>query len=200
MSTVRWMGRGAVPVAGAVVMAGVVIATAAVMAGPAVATPAAAAPAAMAPSAMAPSAAQAAHAQLLTPGTPCSVTVKACVDLDSQRSWLIQDGKVLRGPVTIASGGNGQETPVGHSLRVYRKDKDHVSQESRTPAGLPAPMPWSTFFEDGGIAFHAGDPARSSAGCIRMQLPDAEAWFNFLQVGDQVQVVRASEELAARDQ
>ena len=188
MSTVRWMGRGVVPVAGAVVMAGVVIVTAAVLAGPAVASPSA------------PSAAQVAHAQLLTPGTPCSVTAKACVDLDSQRSWLIQDGKVLRGPVTIASGGGGQETPVGHSLRVYRKDKDHVSQESRTPAGLPAPMPWSTFFDDGGIAFHGGDPARSSAGCIRMQLPDAEAWFTFLQIGDQVQVVRASEELAARDQ
>ncbi len=64
--------------------------------------------------------------------------------------------------------------------------------------GQPAPMPWSVFFADGGIAFHAGDPARASAGCIHLPAADAEAWFNDLQVGDQVQVVKASEEKAAR--
>jgi lipoprotein-anchoring transpeptidase ErfK/SrfK len=142
--------------------------------------------------------AQAARAQPLVAGTPCSITAKACVDLDSQRAWLIQNGKVIRGPVKVASGGNGQQTPVGHSLRVYRKDKDHVSEESRLPNGQPAPMPWSVFFEDGGIAFHSGSPSRSSAGCIHLEPADAEAWFNYLQIGDQVQVVKASEELAAR--
>jgi len=73
--------------------------------------------------------ATATRAQPLVVGTPCSVSAKACVDLDSQRAWLIQNGKVIRGPVKVASGGNGEETPVGHSLRVYRKEKDHVSQE-----------------------------------------------------------------------
>ena len=145
-------------------------------------------------------AAQAARAQPLVPDTPCSVTAKSCVDLDSQRAWLIQDGTVIRGPVAIASGGNGEETPVGHSLRVYRKEKDHVSQESRLPNGDPAPMPWSVFFEDGGIAFHSGSPARSSAGCIHLEPVDAEAWFDYLQIGDQIQVVKASEEQAARAQ
>lgn len=144
-------------------------------------------------------AARAAHQQPLAAGTPCSITARSCVDLDSQQAWLLQDGKIIRGPVRIASGGNGQETPVGHSLRVYRKDKDHLSQESRLPNGQPAPMPWSTFFEDGGIAFHSGDPSRSSAGCIRMEPADAQAWFENLQIGDQVQVVRASEERVARD-
>ena len=143
-------------------------------------------------------AAQAARAEPLVVGTPCSTSAKACVDLDSQRAWLIKDGKIFRGPVKIASGGNGQETPVGHSLRVYRKDKSHVSEESRLPNGQPAPMPWSVFFEDGGIAFHSGSPSRSSAGCIHLEPADAEAWFNYLQIGDQVQVVRASEEVAAR--
>jgi hypothetical protein len=143
-------------------------------------------------------AAHAAREQPLVPGTPCSVTAKSCVDLDSQKAWLIQDGNVIRGPVAIASGGNGKETPIGHSLRVYRKEKDHLSQESRLPNGQPAPMPWSVFFEDGGIAFHSGDPARSSAGCIHLEPADAEAWFTYLQIGDQVQVVRASEEQAAR--
>ena len=59
-------------------------------------------------------------------------------------------------------------------------------------------MPWSVFFEDGGIAFHSGSPSRSSAGCIHLEPADAEAWFNYLQIGDQVQVVRAAEEVAAR--
>ena len=144
--------------------------------------------------------ATATRAQPLVVGTPCSVSAKACVDLDSQRAWLIQNGKVIRGPVKIASGGNGEETPVGHSLRVYRKEKDHVSQESRLPNGQPAPMPWSVFFEDGGIAFHSGSPSRSSGGCIHLEPADAEAWFNYLQIGDQVQVVKAAEELAARKQ
>lgn len=143
-------------------------------------------------------AADQARAQPLVPGTPCSVTAKACVDLDSQRSWLIKDGAVFRGPVAISSGGNGQETPVGHSLRVYRKDATHTSQESRRPDGSPAPMPWSVFFNDGGIAFHSGDPNRSSAGCIHVPDADARAYFDYLQIGDQVQVVRAAEETAAR--
>lgn len=142
--------------------------------------------------------ADAVHAEPLVPGTPCSVSARACVDLDTQRSWLVQDGQVVRGPVTIASGGNGSETPIGHSLRVYRKEKDHVSGESRTRDGRPSPMPWATFFEDGGIAFHGGDPSRSSAGCIRMELADAKAWFEYLQIGDKVQVVSAAEENAAR--
>jgi L,D-transpeptidase catalytic domain len=143
-------------------------------------------------------AAMAAHAQPLAAGTPCSISARACVDLDSQRAWLLHDGIITRGPVRISSGGNGEQTPVGHSLRVYRKEQHHLSQESRLPNGQPAPMPWSVFFEDGGIAFHSGDPARSSAGCIHLEPADAEAWFTDLQIGDQVQVVRASEEQAAR--
>jgi lipoprotein-anchoring transpeptidase ErfK/SrfK len=134
----------------------------------------------------------------LVAGTPCVTTAKACVDLEKQKAWLIKDGKVMRGPVSISSGGNGQETPIGHSLRVYRKEQDHKSQESRLPNGQPAPMPWSVFFEDGGIAFHGGSPNRSSAGCIHLATADAKAWFEYLQIGDQVQVVRGSQELAAR--
>ncbi|HWN34777.1 MAG TPA: L,D-transpeptidase [Pseudonocardia sp.] len=134
----------------------------------------------------------------LVAGTPCVTTAKACVDLEKQRAWLIKDGTVMRGPVAISSGGNGQETPIGHSLRVYRKEKDHKSQESRLPNGQPAPMPWAVFFEDGGIAFHGGSPNRSSAGCIHLAAADAQAWFEYLQIGDQVQVVRGSHELAAR--
>jgi L,D-transpeptidase catalytic domain len=187
------VGRGRLDggrkVAALVAVGGLVIAGAVVVAGQAAAALPGEAPAATA-----------ARAQPLVAGTPCSITAKSCVDLDSQRAWLINDGKITRGPVKIASGGNGEETPVGHSLRVYRKEKDHLSQESRLPNGQPAPMPWSVFFEDGGIAFHSGSPSRSSGGCIHLEPVDAEAWFNYLQIGDQVQVVKAAEELAARKQ
>lgn len=139
-----------------------------------------------------------AHRTALVPGTPCTITAKSCVDLESQRAWLFNNGTIIRGPVKISSGGNGKQTPIGHSLRVYRKDKDFHSTESLMPNGQPAPMPWSVFFEDGGIAFHAGSPSRSSAGCIHLGVADAQAWFNYLQIGDQVQVVKASQEIAAR--
>jgi lipoprotein-anchoring transpeptidase ErfK/SrfK len=144
-------------------------------------------------------AAVAAHSQPLVAGTPCSTSARSCVDLESQQAWLIADGKVVRGPVKISSGGAGKETPIGHSFRVYRKEADHRSGEFPGPDGRPARMPWSVFFADGGIAFHAGDPARASSGCIHLPAADAQAWFEHLQIGDQVQVVKASEEKAARE-
>lgn len=143
-------------------------------------------------------AAVAAYRQPQVPGTPCSVSARSCVDLDSNRAWLIADGKVVRGPVQVSSGEAGKETPIGHSFRVYLKDQDRKSSEFRLANGNPAPMPWAVFFADGGIAFHSGDPARASAGCIHLAPADAQAWFGHLQIGDQVQVVRAAEENAAR--
>lgn len=139
------------------------------------------------------------HSEPLIDGAPCTAGARACVDLDTKQAWLIDRGEVVRGPVRIGIGGPGQETPVGHSLRVYLKDADHVSSESRLPDGRPAPMPWAVFFNDGGIAFHGGDPRRASAGCIRLPSADARAWFESLQVGDLVQVVRGREERAERD-
>ena len=139
-----------------------------------------------------------AHAEALVPGTPCSVSTRACVDLESQRAWLVRDGVVTRGPVPVTSGGDGQETPLGHSFRVYRKNKDHLSGEFSRPDGSPAPMPWSVFFADGGVAFHGGDRARASAGCVKLDAPDAQAFFADLVEGDKVQVLNASTEQQAR--
>src|SRR4051812_39950113 len=41
-----------------------------------------------------PSAADIAYQTPLVPGTPCTITTKSCVDLESQKAWLIQDGKI----------------------------------------------------------------------------------------------------------
>jgi lipoprotein-anchoring transpeptidase ErfK/SrfK len=90
--------------------------------------------------------------------------------------------------VAIATGGKGEDTPTGDVFRVYRKDKAHTSTEFPLKNGQPAPMPDSVFFEDGGIAFHAGAPSRASAGCVHLGPADALAFFNFLQIGDHVQV------------
>jgi len=134
-------------------------------------------------------AAAVAHRTPLVSGTPCTITAKSCVDLESQKAWLFKDGKILRGPVSISSGGNGQETPIGHSLRVYRKEKDHISQESRLPNGQPSPMPYSVFFH-GGDAFHEGSLRVSSHGCVHLSHAAAQTFFNTLRPGDEVQVVR----------
>lgn len=122
-------------------------------------------------------------------GTPCTSAASACVDVDKKQAWLIKDGKIVRGPVRINTGGPGKETPTGNVFRVYRKDIDHKSREYTLPNGQPSPMPYSVFFEDGGIAFHNGDPARASAGCIRLELDDAKAFYNFLEIGNHVQVM-----------
>jgi hypothetical protein len=125
-------------------------------------------------------------------GTPCTATARACVDLTNHNAWLIQNGKVIRGPVPVSSGGDGAETPPG-TFHVLLKDKDHKSNEFKMPNGQDAPMPWSVFFEAGGIAFHSGDPAKASAGCIHLSPADAQAWFTNLQVGDEVQVQPADD-------
>jgi hypothetical protein len=146
----------------------------------------------------APSGAGAAHLALpLVEGTPCTATARACVDLDTRRAWLFQDGRIVRGPVPVGIGAKDRPTPPGHSLRVYLKDEERVSSESSTD-GVPDPMPYAVFFNDGGIAFHAGQPDTFSSGCVKLPLEDAKAWFAHLQIGDQVQVLRASEEYAER--
>jgi hypothetical protein len=133
-------------------------------------------------------AALAAHSQPLVDGTPCSSSARSCVDLESQQAWLIADGKVVRGPVKISSGGVGKETPVGHSFRVFRKEKDHKSGEFKLANGQPAPMPWSVFFADGGIAFHEGSLKSPSSGCVHLGPEDSKSVYDFLEVGDPVQV------------
>jgi|SRR5882724_3644984 len=131
---------------------------------------------------------QAADSSPKVAGTPCTAAAAACVDVRKKQAWLIKDGKVFRGPVAIATGGKGEDTPTGDVFRVYRKDKTHTSSEFPLKNGQPAPMPDSVFFEDGGIAFHAGAPSRASAGCVHLGPADALAFFNVLQIGDHVQV------------
>jgi hypothetical protein len=118
----------------------------------------------------------------LVKGTPCTYSARACVDLKTNTAWLIHDGDVTRGPVGISHGGQGKETPTG-TFKVQWKDQNHKSAEYNN-----APMPFSVFFAQGGIAFHEGNPKSLSAGCVHLAHDDAVAWFDDLQVGDEVQI------------
>jgi lipoprotein-anchoring transpeptidase ErfK/SrfK len=66
---------------------------------------------------------------------------------------------------------------------VAWKDQEHTSSIYGDP------MPYSVFFAPGGFAFHEGRLDEDSHGCIRLAMPDAQAFFTTLRVGRLVQVV-----------
>jgi lipoprotein-anchoring transpeptidase ErfK/SrfK len=115
------------------------------------------------------------------PGTPCTAAARACVALNERRAWLLDAGKVVRGPVPIQHGDVKDPTPRG-TFAVQWKAEQYTSREYLTP------MPYSVFFADGGIAFHEGAQNNPSAGCVKLSHEDARAFFYFLQVGDEVQI------------
>ena len=82
----------------------------------------------------------------------------------------------------IGPGRPGYETPRG-TFYVNRKVKDEISYEFNN-----APMPYSVYFTNNGIAFHQDDPYVPSAGCIHLYRADAQRYFNDLQIGDKVYV------------
>ncbi|MFR9802643.1 L,D-transpeptidase [Pseudonocardia sp. RS010] len=116
----------------------------------------------------------------IVPGTPCTKSARACVDLATHNAWLIRDGAVTRA-VTFVDGDEKTPTPTG-TFKVEWKAEQYTSREYNTP------MPYSVFFAPGGIAFHQGGQTTPSAGCVKLVLADAQAFFADLQVGDEVQV------------
>jgi lipoprotein-anchoring transpeptidase ErfK/SrfK len=38
------------------------------------------------------------------------------------------------------------------------------------------------------VAFHEGTLERRSAGCVRLNMPDAQRFYTYLQLGDKVQI------------
>jgi lipoprotein-anchoring transpeptidase ErfK/SrfK len=114
---------------------------------------------------------------------PCSTAAKACIKLSTNQSWLMENGKVIAGPVPITHGRKGYLTPTG-SFKVSFKNKNHKSSIFNN-----APMNNSVFF-NGGIAFHEGSLREKSHGCIHLAKAASLQWFNSLSVGDVVEVVR----------
>lgn len=115
------------------------------------------------------------------PGTPCTASAKACVDLTIQRAWLIKDGHVIYSRAMTATGEN-DSTPPG-DYAVTWKDIDHRSHQFHN-----APMPYSVFFDHAGRAFHEGSVYTPSNGCIHLTRHSAQVFYRYLQVGDEVQI------------
>jgi lipoprotein-anchoring transpeptidase ErfK/SrfK len=117
------------------------------------------------------------------PGDPCSAAAVACVSLSRQEAWFVSGGKVVRGPIPVATGRAGYGTELG-TFQVYRKNRMWYSTIYNN-----APMPYSVF-SDGGEAFHQGSTSVRSHGCVHVGASNASWIFNFLHIGDEVQVVR----------
>lgn len=116
-------------------------------------------------------------------GIPCAnVVTGACVDISSKQAWLVQDGKVVYGPVPMTSGRKGHATPTG-TFHVLSKEKMHLSKQFDM-----APMPNSVFFYPGD-AFHTGSLKVPSHGCIHLSKAASQKFFETLHIGDTVQVV-----------
>lgn len=124
-----------------------------------------------------------AAATIQSAAAPCGSSAAACVSLSSHRAWLMSGGQVIYGPTPITSGKPGENTPPG-TFRVLWKDKNHRSSIFNN-----APMPYSVFFTNTGIAFHEGSLRVPSAGCIHLSRDAAVTFFNKLSVGQVVQVV-----------
>ncbi|MFG1640797.1 L,D-transpeptidase family protein [Amycolatopsis sp. NPDC049252] len=121
------------------------------------------------------------------PGVPCAAAAAssgtaACVDLSAHKTWILQGGKVVYGPVSMLPGRKGYATPTG-TFHVLSKEKVHLSKEFDN-----APMPNSVFFYPGD-AFHTGSLSVYSHGCIHLSASSSLKYFTTLHVGDVVQVV-----------
>jgi lipoprotein-anchoring transpeptidase ErfK/SrfK len=122
-------------------------------------------------------------AVVIPPGVPCTVEVSACVSISKQEAWLIDDGKVVYGPVPVKTGRTGYPTPVG-TFHVQYRQKLHISKEFND-----TPMPNSVFFTNG-VAFHEGSLSVHSHGCVHLSATSSLKFYDTLRVGDTVQVVR----------
>lgn len=112
----------------------------------------------------------------------CPRSADVCVDLSGDRTWLQDGGEVSYGPVPSSSGGIGQETPRG-TFTVNRKVRHEVSWEFNN-----APMPYAIYFTYNGHAFHQGNVATTSAGCVRLNEQDAAHYFGNVHIGDTVYI------------
>ena len=121
-------------------------------------------------------------AALRAAGVPCDVHAIACVSLSKQEAWLMRDGKVVYGPVSVATGRAGLATPTGNFHVWYKV----VNGWSTT---YDAPMPYSVFFYKGD-AFHEDPVTVRSHGCVHLTLKNAEYFYHYLHYGDLVEVRR----------
>jgi L,D-transpeptidase catalytic domain len=93
------------------------------------------------------------------------------VDKSAQRMTVTLNGEQLY-DWPVSTGGDGYDTPSG-TFKPFRMEIDHTSDEYDN-----APMPYSMFFTQTGIAVHGTYEARHlghalSHGCVRLSVKNA---------------------------
>ncbi|MBW4722083.1 L,D-transpeptidase family protein [Saccharothrix obliqua] len=119
----------------------------------------------------------------------CRSDARACFSVSLRRAWLLKPGKVVELEVAALGGREGHPTPIGH-FQVENKDADHHSSKYKDPkTGKPAPMPHYVNFAPA-VGFHAGSLSVESHGCVHLSASAAKAFFDRLNKGDKVDVVK----------
>ena len=93
------------------------------------------------------------------------------IDKSAQRMTVIVNGEQLY-EWPVSTGGSGYDTPNG-TFKPFRMEIDHTSDEYDN-----APMPYSMFFTQTGVAVHGTYEQRSlgravSHGCVRLSVKNA---------------------------
>jgi len=112
------------------------------------------------------------------PPGPLLVTV----DLKARVISVFQGGYEI-GAAAVMLGTDEHPTPVGHFPILY-KDRHNVSEQYSN-----APMPWSLFLTNDGVAIHGGhlvENGYASHGCIGVPDELAERLFAIANKGDMV--------------
>src|SRR5258708_21846115 len=142
---------------------------------------------------------------------------RVIINLSDQSASLVERGRTtLVSP--IASGKSGWQTPTGN-FSIFNKDINHLSRSfglvvdasgrvvnpsatpgSHVPRGghyQPAPMPYFMEFSPA-VGMHAGylPGYPASHGCVRMPRDLAALFFQRVQIGTPLTVVRSTVKLA----
>ena len=106
---------------------------------------------------------------------------RVVISLERQLAYFYR-GNTLVGAAAISSGKEGKESPSGVFEVLFKKEM-HRSRKYDN-----APMPFSQFITDWGVALHAGhNPGHpASRGCIRLPTAFAKKLFAATDVGTPV--------------
>jgi len=99
------------------------------------------------------------------------------VSLPNYKIEVSEDGVIKKTITKFAFGRDGHHTPVfsNGALSMAKRDRDHHSTIYNA-----ASMPFALFFEqDSACAFHQGDVAKESHGCIHLSETDAHWLFDW---------------------
>jgi lipoprotein-anchoring transpeptidase ErfK/SrfK len=109
------------------------------------------------------------------------------VDIDHHVITVKSGDTVVRTITEFSTGRPKHETPTGNHFKIFKRDIHHVSSsypvhKDGTRGG--AKMPYSQFFAPA-VAFHEGDPAVLSHGCVHLSQGDARWLWDWVEKQDE---------------